>query len=141
MIVEANTDIPAGRSVSLALLCSQLAELSRLRSTRNSVDVLNKVDDHLDTLVDELANNDMDKEERLQKAELRYTLIARRDSALKRIAAEQHLVTTISKLEEELGIASVKIEATDKLTLAKLVDEGSYMSDTDGLDELEGLVT
>ena len=127
-VVEANPDIPAARSVSLALLCSQLAELSRLRSSSNSIEDMNLVSDRLKLLTERFAGVEMEKEERLNVAEQRLLLVAIRDSAIKRQQAEQNLVLSITRLEEELGLDSVKIEEESKVNLAAIIEQGSYRS-------------
>ena len=125
-VVAANPELPAARSVSLALLCSQMAELSRLRSSSNSVEDMNMVSDMLKGLAARFDGFEMEKEERLNVAEQRLILVAIRDSAIKRQQAEQNLVLSITRLEEELGIASVKLEDEAKVALAVIIGEGSY---------------
>ena len=127
-VVSTNPDIPAARSVSLALLCSQLAELSRLRSDSNSVEDMNWVSAQLKHLTERFDGFEMEKEERLNIAEQRLLLVAIRDSAIKRQSAEQNLVLSITKLEEELGLANVKLEDESKVSLAAIIEQGSYRS-------------
>ena len=127
-IVEANTELPAARSVTLALLCTQLAELSRLRASSNAVEDLNMTSDKLKQLSVTLEAVGGDPEARAAVSEQRRILVAIRDSAIKRQAAEQNLVLSITKLEEELGIADVKLEDKSKVNLAVLIEQGSYRS-------------
>lgn len=131
VVAAANSELPAARSVSLALLCSQLAELSRLRSYSNSVEDLNMTSDGLKQLAATLDAGDVDPELRATVSEQRRILVAIRDSAIKRQSAEQVLVLSIAKLEEDLGIASVILEDETKVNLAIMISEGTYRGKKD----------
>ena len=127
-VVKANPDLSAARTVSLALLCSQMAELSRLRSDSNSVDDMNMANAGLKALAGSFGGYEVDPETRANVAEQRRILVAIRDTGIKRQAAEQSLVLSITRLEEELGLASVKLEDEAKVNLAVIIEQGSYRS-------------
>ena len=127
LVVSANPDIPRARAVTLGLLCSQLAELSRLRRGDNAVEALNRISGRIEELLDRFVGVELETAERMNITEQRLLLTALRDGALKKISAEQHLVHSIARLEDELGIKSVKVEDVAKVDLAVIIDQGSYL--------------
>lgn len=129
LVVSANPDVPKTRAVTLGLLCSQLAELSRLRRDDNAVDALRTINGRIEDLLDKFVGVELEPDERKNITEQRLLLTTLRDGALKKISAEQHLVHSITKLEDELGIKSVKVEDADKIELADIIDQGSYLGD------------